>query len=327
MRARLRSLSASIALLFPAIATAQPAPAPRAPAPAPPPPAPAPPPPPSAPSPPPPAASSQLPVFNAEPAPAPAPPPPANPPGYYVEQVPPAPGQPRVYEPPPPGGVYEPPPPPPPPTPRHVAPRNALWLGARVGWFFPFGSAYAAGSPDPYSGVVYLHSVPWTDFVHSGPALELDAGVRLARNYNIFGVWERAFLTSGSSNLYGNPSGGDSDYFALGLRATSDADRIGVLTELSLGYRQARARYEGGDQVEMTGGILEGRIGVGLDLRLSPLFSLAPIVAIGVGSFDRVQYVFGSGGSVDLIKGYDTPGSHGWVTVGVGGSVDLFGAE
>jgi hypothetical protein len=179
---------------------------------------------------------------------------------------------------------------------------------------------------DPETGVVYLGSVSWTDFVHSGPAFELDAGVRLGRNYNVFGLWERAQLTSGSSHAFGEPSGGDSDYFAVGLRASSDADRIGVITELSLGYRQARAHYEDGSQVEMTGGILEGRVGVGLDLRLSPLVAVQPIVAIGVGSFDRIQRVLAGGGSYDLLGPYDAPGSHSWVSVGVGGSVDLFGA-
>jgi len=208
-----------------------------------------------------------------------------------------------------------------------VAPRNALWLGLRLGWLFPFGSAYAAGVKDPVTNVVYLGSVPWTDFVHSGPTFELDAGVRLARNYNVFGLWERTQFTSGSSHRYGEPSGGDSDYFAVGVRASSDADRFGVITELSLGYRQARAHYEDGSQVEMTGGILEGRIGVGVDLRLSPLLSLQPLVSIGVGSFDRVQLVLPNGGSADLIGAYDAAGSHSWVSVGVGGSVDLFGAN
>ena len=65
---------------------------------------------------------------------------------------------------------------------------------------------------------------------------------------------------------------GDTDYWAISLRATSDADSIGVLTELALGYRQARAKWEDGSELQMTGGVLEGRIGVGADVRLSPVF-------------------------------------------------------
>jgi hypothetical protein len=212
--------------------------------------------------------------------------------------------------------------------PRHVAPRTALFLSARVGWFFPFGSAYASGVRDPVTGVVYLGSVPWTNFVSSGPAFEIDAGVRLGRNYNLFGFWERAQLMSSSKSehLYGGQNGGDSDYWALALRATSDADSIGVLTELALGYRQARAKWEDGSELQMTGGVLEGRIGIGADVRLSPVFSLQPIVAVGVGSFDRMKHVAPGGGSYDLIGPNDATASHGWVTFSVAGSADLFGA-
>src|SRR4051812_39891876 len=133
--------------------------------------------------------------------PAPAP---EGPPGYYVEQGPPPPTEtppgsaPPGSAPPRTGPVYEPPPPapnvvvfepPPPPLPRHLAPRTALWLGARVGWLVPFGSAYAFGVADPY-GNVSLPSVPFSDFLRSGPAFEVDAGVRLGRHYNLFGLYQ-----------------------------------------------------------------------------------------------------------------------------------------
>jgi hypothetical protein len=203
-----------------------------------------------------------------------------------------------------------------------------LWLSARLGWFFPFGSAYAAGVPDP-SGVIYLTGVPWTNYMTSGPAFEFDAGVRLARNYNLFASWERAEFRSGevTRHYYGGQNGGDSDYFAGGIRASSDADGFGLITELSLGYRQARARWEDGSELRMTGGVLEGRIGIGADIRLSPLFSVQPIIAVGVGSFDRVQRVFANGASYDLIGPNDLATSHGWFSLSVAGSVDLFGSK
>ena len=278
----------------------------------------------------------------AEPAPAPPPPgaAPQAPPGYYVEGPPPGtpagppppPGTMQagagqlVYEPPPPppGGMLEPPPP---PEPRHVAPRTALWASVRLGWFFPFASAYATGVKDPDANIIYLTPVPWTKYVHSGPSFELDIGARLARNYNAFALWQRTQFRAGSTNLYGGQSGGDSDYFAGGLRATSDADHLGVFTELALGYRQARARSDDGSELQMTGGAFEGRIGLGLDWRLSELFSVQPILEAGAGSFSRIKRVLPGGGSYDLIGPNDLTATHGWFAVSIGGSVDLFGAK
>jgi hypothetical protein len=219
--------------------------------------------------------------------------------------------------------VYEPPPP---PVPRHVAPRTSLWLGARVGWFVPFGTAYGLGVVDPY-GNVYLTSVPMSDFLRSGPAFEFDAGMRLGRHYNLFGLWQRAQLRSGNAerNLHGGQNGGDSDFFAAGLRATSDADGFGLSTEIALGYRQARAKWEDGSELLMTGGAFESRIGIGADLRLSPLLSVSPMLELGIGSFDRVRRVVPGGGSYDVLGPYDAVGSHGWWMFSIGGWVDLFG--
>jgi hypothetical protein len=248
------------------------------------------------------------------------------PPPTYPGPPPQGPPPPPVFAPPPPGfPIYEPPPP---PVPRHVSPRTSLWLGARLGWFLPFGSTYAHAVPDGYGNLI-LTSVPWQAYLHSGPAFELDAGLRLARNYNLFALWQRAELTSGSAetHLYGGQHGGDSDFFGGGLRATSDADRIGLFSEIAVGYRQARAVWEDGTELRMTGGVLEGRIGIGADFRMSPAFTLSPELELGVGSFDRVRRVAPGGGSYDLIGPYDSPASHGWFMVSVGGYVDLFGAE
>jgi hypothetical protein len=313
-----------LALTLPVFAQAQPPPAP-APAPAPAPtPAPAP-----APTPVP------TPVPTPAPAPAPAPPPDSTtPPGYYVEQAPP-PSQPSPDAPPPP--IYEPPAPgappifepPPPPVPRHVAPRMSLWLGARLGWFVPFGSAYAQGVVDEASGIPVLVSVPWKHYVSSGPSFELNAGARISRNYNLFALWERAELGSGSteSDLRGGQSGGDTDFFALGLRATSNPNHLGFITEIAVGYRQARATWEDGTEYRMTGGVLEGRIGVGADIRFSPLLTLSPLISVGVGSFDRFRVVAPDGTSYDRIGPNDAPGGHGWFAITMGGHVDLFGTK
>jgi hypothetical protein len=238
----------------------------------------------------------------------------------------PAPPGPPIFEPPAPEPpVFEPLPP---PEPHHVAPRTALWVGVRLGWLMPFGSAYARAVKDPYGDLI-LQSVPWKDYVSSGPAFELNAGVRLARAYSAFGLWERAELGSGSaeSKLYGGQKGGDTDYFALGLRASSNPDAIGLVTELAIGYRQARARWKDGTELRMTGGVLEGRIGVGADIRLGPQLSLSPMLELGVGSFDRLRRVAPGGASYNQLGVNDSPGSHGWLTLGIAAHADLLGAK
>src|SRR6478609_1926095 len=99
------------------------------------------------------------------------------PPGdqYFVDAVPPATAapseiaEPAPFEPPlPPEPGFEPPAP---PEPRHVAPQSSLWLGARVGWFVPFGNAWARATPvsDSANAGYTVQGVPWRDYVSSGP--------------------------------------------------------------------------------------------------------------------------------------------------------------
>jgi hypothetical protein len=233
-----------------------------------------------------------------------------------------------VYEPPPPGSgpIYEPPPP---PTPRHLAPRTALWVGARVGYFLPFGNVYARALPPDRAGFYGFAGVPWRDYAGPGVLLELDAGVRLARNYMIFALWERGQLTSGEAeqNVYGGQSGSDTDFWGAAVRATTDANRIGLVTELALGYRQARATWEDGTELQFTEGILEGRIGFGADIRINELFTVSPLLTIGVGSFGDVRRVLANGTGYPEAGPYDAMDSHAWFTLSVGGHFDLFGSK
>ncbi len=264
------------------------------------------------------------------------PPPPegAPPPGYYVEQPKPQAAPPPESAPPPPAGVYEPPPPgygpvhepPPPPVPHHIAPKTALWLGGRVGWFLPFGNVFARGTAS--GNVLILEGVPWSDYASSGPMFELNAGLRLARNYNLFALWERAELGAGDAlnDISGGQTGGDTDFFGGGLRASSDADEVGFVTELALGYRRARAVWEDGTELQFTGGILEGRIGLGADIRLSPIFSLSPMATIGVGSFGDVEWKAPNGTKTDAFGELDQADGHAWFSLTLGGHFDLAGS-
>lgn len=292
----------------------------------------------SAPPPAQPAAPAPAPGSTAE-TPAPAAPG-ETPPGYYVEPAPAAPATapPPPAEPPlPDEGIHEPPlpgtgpiyEPPPPPVARHVAPKYSLWLGVRAGWFLPFGNVFARALPPDQYGFYGFQRVPWSDYSSSGLMLEADAGARIGRNYAVFALWERAQLGSGSADedLYGKQGGADSDFWGLGVRTTTNPNRIGLLVEVAVGYRRARATWEDGTELRFTDGAIEGRLGVGADIRINPLFSLSPLVTVGMGSFGTIRRVLPDGSSYDEARGRDEGDSHAWLTLGVGGHVDLFGAN
>ncbi|HEY6081133.1 MAG TPA: hypothetical protein VIW29_20100 [Polyangiaceae bacterium] len=249
-------------------------------------------------------------------APAPGPQPPAG--------APPAPGAPPppFEPPPPPGAVYEPPPP---PVAKHLAPRMALSVSARLGWFFPFGNAWADGKVVEATPVNYvvLEGVPWTRYASSGPMFELDVGLRVARSYTVFALWERAQTRSGSDNssFDGEQAGGDSDFWAVGLRANSDPNRIGFVTEVALGYRRARTRFDNGTEYQFIEAPFEARLGLGGEYRTSRLMAFSLLGTIGVGSFGNIERVGERGPPVT--DGNDVADGHAWATINLGAHFDL----
>jgi hypothetical protein len=289
-----------------------------------------------------PAAPPATPPTSASP-PAPAPsagstgpavPPTTAPPGdqYFVEQAPPpaakvaeppVPGPPPPFEPPPPPGAYYEPPPP--PASRHIAPLSSLWLGARVGWFIPFGNLWARAEPTADGSGYLLRGVPWSDYASSGPMFELDAGVRLSRAYTVFGLWERAQLGSGDndSGADGAQDGAESDFWAVGLRASSNPDRLAFLTEVAIGYRRARTFFQNDVQYQFTDAPFEARLGLGAEWRFNPMTSLSSLLTIGVGGFGSAEKVGSSGAALSLTRNIDDGDGHAWATLTVGGHFDL----
>jgi hypothetical protein len=279
-------------------------------------------------------------VPSAPPAAAPAPGAPSAPPRSAApDSGPPGPPPPpptdssagQIYEPQPPGfypsgaPLYDPPPP---PEPHHVAPRTSLWLAARAGVFIPFGSAWSRGTTDA-QGNVNFKGVPWSDYVSSGPMFELDAGARLSRNYNVFAIWERAQLGSGSGDVtggVGKSNGGDTDFWGVGIRATSDPDRVGFVTELAVGWRRARATYDDGSEVQFTEAPFEARLGLGAEFRLNQYVSLSPMATLGVGSFGKIERKTGST-IKDQQDQDDQADGHAWATLTFGGNFDLLGSK
>jgi len=260
---------------------------------------------------------------------------PQAPPGdeYFVEQAPSAPASapdsrraapesPPPFEPPPPGAYYEPPPP---PAKRHLAPSSSLWLGARVGWFIPFGNVWARAEPAAGSSGYVLRGVPWSDYASSGPMLELNAGWRLSRAYTVFGLWERAQLRSGDDE--GGPDGAqdgaESDFWAVGLRASSYPDGLGFVTEVAVGYRRARTFFDNDVQYQFTDAPFEARLGLGAEWRLNPMASLSALLTVGVGGFGSVEKVGPNGNALPLTRNIDDGDGHGWATLTIGGHFDL----
>ena len=218
--------------------------------------------------------------------------------------------------------------PPAPPEPRHIAPRTALWLGARVGFFVPFGSAFARGTPDS-AGNINLKGVPWTNYVGTGPMFELDAGARLSRNYNVFALWERAQLSSGNGDpddaSLGKSIHGDTDFWGVGVRATSNPDSVGFITELAVGYRRARAKYDG-SEIQFTDAPFEARLGLGAEFRVNRFFALTPMFTLGVGSFGKIERA-SRNGVADQMQQFDQADGHAWATFTLGGNFDVFGSK
>lgn len=201
----------------------------------------------------------------------------------------------------------------------------SLWLGARVGWLFPFGNLWARAEPATGGAGYVLRGVPWRDYAASGPMFELDAGMRLSRAYTVFALWERAQLGSGdrTTGPDGEQAGAETDFWALGLRASSNPNRIGFLTEVAIGYRRARTFFENDVEYQFTEAPFEARLGVGAEWRLNPLTSVSGLVTVGVGGFGSAQRVGPNGTALDLTRNVDESDGHAWLTLSVGGHFDL----
>jgi hypothetical protein len=174
-----------------------------------------------------------------------------------------------------------------------------------------------------------LEGVPFSAYAASGSMFEVDVGARIGRNYNLFLLWERAQLGEGEleEDLHGGQEGADTDFWALGLRASSRPDKIGFLTEIALGYRRMRAVWADGSELQFTNAPFEARIGLGADIRLSRWVSLSPLLTLGVGAFGDVERVNPDGTRQDETGQLDERAGHGWFTLQLGGHFDIAGSK
>ncbi len=199
---------------------------------------------------------------------------------YYVEPAPPPPAGPGT--PPQQGQFFESEPPP--PTPSDGVRTTALWVGARAALFVPFGNVWYDGFPGAY-GTAY-RGRSFANFAAPGPALELDAGIRLARQYNVFALWEHASLGTGdlqSGNFAGGQNRGSTNLFALGVRYSTDPTSVGLLVEFDIGYREFTTSWADDTRLSLSRGWPDARFGIGTDIRLSQTFSVSPMIVLGGG--------------------------------------------
>jgi hypothetical protein len=222
--------------------------------------------------------------------------------------------------------------PPPPPLPRHVAPRTALWLGARLGYFVPFGDLWGRCTTSGYTTCDRIEGTKFSDVAASGPMFEFDLGVRLGRNYVIYLGWERAQL-GGADGPSPDASGSlkqrraESDFMAVGVRLSSNPDDMGLLLDLAIGARRFRGLYEGNTELQLTDAPFESRLGIGADIRVNRWFSMSPMLTLGLGSFGKAEWLSDPNKIQSAIPGDSDRLTHGWVTFQLGGHFDVLNAN
>src|SRR5205814_1463706 len=109
------------------------------------------------------------------------------------------------------------------------------------------------------------------------------------------------------------------------VRASTNPDGLGFITELAIGYRRARSIFDNGDEIQFTNAPFETRFGIGADYRLNRLSTLSGLVTIGFGTFGTVETV--SNGTIRDETRNAQADAHAWATFTVGGHFDLFGSE
>jgi hypothetical protein len=121
---------------------------------------------------------------------------------------------------------------------------------------------------------------------------------------------------------FGDQKSATTDFTGVGFRWSSNPNTVGLLIDVGLGYRWFRERWTSGTKMDM-GGFGEFRLGFGADVRASKLLSIAPLLSISSGSFSD-RDITNVGQARRPIPSYS--GSHGTVTLSVGGNFDLFGS-
>ena len=212
----------------------------------------------------------------------------------------------------------------------HGVPSYSFWLGPGISWSVPFGDLWGhCGGFDAYGRCTARTSVSARRYFGSGPALELDAGARLARHYNLYALWERTWYAAGDTTELApmRQDHGESDFLALGIRVTTMPDTVGFVLDIAVGTRRMRARWEDGTELQLTEAPFETRLGIGADVRVNDNWSFTPLVHLGLGSFGKMQWVRSNGTIQPASDPSDVSLTHGWVGLQLAMHADVFGTK
>lgn len=209
-------------------------------------------------------------------------------------------------------------------------PRYSFWFGPGLSWALPFGDLWGhCGGFDVYGRCAALTSTSSRRYFSSGPAVELDAGARLARHYNLYALWERSWYSAGDTTELApvHQNRGESDFLALGIRVTTTPDTLGFVLDIAVGTRRMRARWEDGTELQLTEAPFETRLGIGADVRVDENWSFTPLIHLGLGSFGKMQWVRPNGTVQPAADPSDVSLTHGWVGFQLGMHADVFGTK
>jgi len=212
----------------------------------------------------------------------------------------------------------------------HHVPPYSFWFGPGVSWSVPFGDLWGrCGGFDAYGRCAALTNVSASRYFGSGPAVELDAGARLARHYNLYALWERTWYSAGDTTELApvRQNYGESDFLALGLRVTTTPNTLGFVLDIAVGTRRMRARWEDGTELQLTEAPFETRLGIGADVRINENWSFTPLVHLGLGTFGKMQWVRPNGTIQPASDPSDVSLTHGWVGLQLAMHADVFGTK
>lgn len=167
------------------------------------------------------------------------------------------------------------PPPVPEPEPETHAPKFALWTGARLSYLgFGFGFyENERGQPETTG-----------NFLGNGVAPQVDLGARISYRYIPYLYWEHGFMAQGH-RFSGSGATSSTDFYGVGFQYVSgDVDSVAFLTDLSIGKRVVSV--SSGGQTYSMSGLEYFRLGLGAEIRLATLFTLAPLLSISSGALN-----------------------------------------
>jgi hypothetical protein len=197
-------------------------------------------------------------------------------------------------------------------------------MGLRLAYFVPFGTLWFDGNYDGQGGLLYRRRL-FSGYASPGPAAEIDVGARVGRRYNLFAMWEHASLGPGDldPDSFGGQQRGSTNLYGVGFRFSTQPDTVGFLLEIGLGYRTFKAYWTDGTELSMGDTFFEGRLGIGIDIRLSKWMALSPMLVFSQGSFTSAQFS-GPTAHYSGYTPYDQNGQYDTFSVQLGAHADVF---